>query len=104
MTGSRGLHNLGEIQQVREEPGEAAGGVGGAGVGWAGAGGERGWGGEWYIGTYDCELYKGKNSCDVCSHMLDRGFVQSEFLPGKEVCYTGKEHTHKKTLKHAHVL
>ena len=91
VAGSRRLPNLGEILsptvQGGEVPGE--GGAGGGGGGGAGAGGGAG-GGIHFNGTYHCDTFKRINICDVCAHMLERSFVQSEHYNGRKFAIHGR--------------
>ena len=72
---SRRLPNLGEIlSPTIQQP----------------RGVQTGTGGERTNGTYHCELYKRIQRCDVCSHMMERSWVTSEYYQGQKFAIHGR--------------
>ena len=41
-------------------------------------------------GTYHCDLYSVTGRCDVCHHMVERSYVQSEFYGGRKFAIHGR--------------
>ena len=41
-------------------------------------------------GTYHCDLYTRTGKCDVCSHMVQRSFVQSQYFNGRKFAIHGR--------------
>ena len=45
---------------------------------------------ERYNGTYHCDMFSRTGRCDVCSHMVERSFVQSEYFNGRKFAIHGR--------------